>query len=94
MNALMSNFDGAPATILNFNCWGLKVDANEQLIFEKRGTQDIFYSDWVMPINEKIVLQLLVNNGKAKDGFNTFILMANGEVVSKRRVQFDVDCQG
>jgi len=45
-----------------------------------------------MPINEKVVIQLLITNGKAKDGFNTFVLMINGETVSKRKVTFDVDC--
>ena len=49
-------------------CWGLKVNDNEEIVFEKRGTEDIFHSDFLMPINEKLVIILVAENSKAKEG--------------------------
>jgi hypothetical protein len=47
----MMSFSMESQTLLNFGCWGLKVNDNEEIVFEKRGTEDIFHSDYLMPIN-------------------------------------------
>jgi hypothetical protein len=71
--------------LLNFNCWGLKINDFEEVVFEKRGTEDVFHSDYLMPIGEKLVVILVAENSKAKDGFNTISLIVNGDLVMKKR---------
>jgi hypothetical protein len=59
-------------------CWGFKVNDNEEIVLEKRGTEDIFHSDFLMPMNEKLVLILVAENSKAKEGYNSVSLIVNG----------------
>jgi len=78
LNVFLSAFDKSSQTLLNFNCWGLKINDHEEVILEKRGSDDVFHSDYLLPIGEKIVMILVAENTKAKDGFNTISLLING----------------
>jgi len=64
--------------MLNFMCWGLKVNDEEEIVLEKRGTEDIFHSDYLMPIGEKLTIILVAENSKAKEGYNQVSLIVNG----------------
>lgn len=75
-------------------CWGFKVTDEEEIVLEKRGTEDIFHSDFLMPMNEKLVLILVAENSKAKEGFNSVSLIVNGKLVMKRKESFDISCNG
>jgi len=59
-------------------CWGLKVNDEEEIVLEKRGTEDIFHSDYLMPIGEKLTIILVAENSKAKEGYNQVSLIVNG----------------
>lgn len=47
-----------------------------------------------MPINEKLIIILVAENTKAKEGFNSISLIINGELVMKRKESFELDCRG
>ena len=73
-------------------CWGLKVNDLEEIVLEKRGTEDIFHSDFLMPIQQKLAIILIAENSKAKEGYNSISLVVNGELVMKRKESFDTSC--
>jgi hypothetical protein len=90
----MNDFSMTSQTMLNFNCWGFKINDKEEIVFEKRGTDSVFHSDFLMPIGEKLTIILVAENSKAKEGFNSISLIINGELVMKRKESFDLSCNG